>query len=131
MSKCDVINYITFGSRAENDGSVELNKNYNLGRTTTHEVGHYLGLRHMGGDDDLCTGNNSDSGDYASDTPDSTAPNYSCEIAANCIGFDMIENYMDYSYCSTANGHGHKSFAVRRVSASVRYYRYVHSSCRN
>jgi hypothetical protein len=92
-----VINYITFGTRAENDGSFELNKNYNLGRTTTHEVGHYLGLRHIWGDDDLCTGNNSDSGDYASDTPDSTAPNYSCEIATNCIGFDMIENYMDYS----------------------------------
>jgi hypothetical protein len=92
-----VINYIAFGSRAENNGSFELNKNYNLGRTTTHEIGHFLGLRHIWGDDDECTGNNSTSGDYVTDTPDSTAPNYSCEIATNCISFDMIENYMDYS----------------------------------
>jgi hypothetical protein len=92
-----VINYTAFGSRAENDGSFELNRNYNLGRTTTHEVGHYLGLRHIWGDDNLCTGNNATSGDYVTDTPDSTAPNYSCDIVANCIGFDMIENYMDYS----------------------------------
>ncbi|MFM9826392.1 M43 family zinc metalloprotease [Flavobacterium sp.] len=117
-----VINYITFGSRAENDGSFELNKNFNLGRTTTHELGHYLGLRHIWGDDNLCTGDNSDSGDYASDTPDSTAPNYSCVVATNCIGFDMIENYMDYTNdaCMNTFTDGQKTRMTAVMTSSPR-----------
>ncbi len=32
------------GTIAENDGTFILNPTYNLGRTMTHEVGHWLGL---------------------------------------------------------------------------------------
>ncbi len=92
-----VINYYAFGTDLENDGSFELNENYGLGRTTTHEVGHYLGLRHIWGDDAACTGNNSTSGDFVTDTPDSNTENYYCPIISHCTGNDMVENYMDYT----------------------------------
>ena len=68
-----------------------------LGRTLTHEVGHWLGLRHIWGDSSTC-----ENGDYCADTPDSTQPNYSCIVPVDrCpddnLGNDMVENYMDYS----------------------------------
>jgi hypothetical protein len=70
------------------------------GRTATHEVGHYLGLRHIWGDGD-CTQE-----DGVDDTPnalsesqqDCDPTNNTC--TDNIIGMDlpdMIENYMDYS----------------------------------
>ena len=68
-----------------------------LGRTLTHEVGHWLGLRHIWGDSSTC-----ENGDYCADTPDSTQPNTSCIVPVDrCpddnLGNDMVENYMDYS----------------------------------
>ncbi|MBQ0770077.1 MAG: zinc metalloprotease [Bizionia sp.] len=62
------------------------------GRTTTHEVGHYLNLRHIWGDG-RC---NRD--DFVVDTPKSDAPNYGCPSypTYNCKSNDMTMNYMDY-----------------------------------
>ncbi|RMF02493.1 MAG: T9SS C-terminal target domain-containing protein [Bacteroidetes bacterium] len=58
----------------------------------THEVGHYLNLRHIWGDG----GCNVD--DFVSDTPTSDAPNYGCDIGhISCNTTDMPQNYMDYS----------------------------------
>ena len=69
---------------------------YGLGRTLTHEVGHWLGLRHIWGDTDTC-GND----DYCADTPDATNSNAGCPTVDSCpsdgLGADMVENYMDYS----------------------------------
>eukprot|EP01088_Endostelium_zonatum_P016986 TRINITY_DN4812_c0_g2_i1.p1 TRINITY_DN4812_c0_g2~~TRINITY_DN4812_c0_g2_i1.p1 ORF type:complete len:657 (-),score=100.71 TRINITY_DN4812_c0_g2_i1:104-2074(-) len=71
---------------------------YNLGKTTTHEVGHFLGLRHIWGDGD-CSAT-----DYVADTPPASGPNYYCYAAGlrpnvSCPGQPdaMITNYMDYS----------------------------------
>ncbi len=66
---------------------------YDGGRTTTHEVGHWLGLRHIWGDGD-CSAD-----DYCEDTPNAGHPNYACEPINSCgfFGDDMIENYMDYT----------------------------------
>ena len=71
------------------------------GRTCTHEVGHYLGLRHIWGDGD-CTQE-----DGVDDTPNADdQSNQDCDISKNtctdAIGVlgdlpDMVENYMDYS----------------------------------
>lgn len=62
------------------------------GRTTTHEVGHWLNLRHIWGDG-RC---NRD--DFVSDTPKSDRPNYGCPgQVSHCRSIDMIENYMDYT----------------------------------
>lgn len=68
---------------------------YHLGRTTTHEVGHWLGLRHTWGDGD-CTVD-----DFCDDTPLCDDQLYGCRAhpAPACIAGErrMIENYMDYS----------------------------------
>ncbi|MFD1062719.1 zinc metalloprotease [Winogradskyella litorisediminis] len=62
------------------------------GRTTTHEVGHWMNLRHIWGDG-RCRQD-----DFVADTPASSRPNYGCNLsAANCRSTDMVENYMDYS----------------------------------
>lgn len=68
------------------------------GRTTTHEVGHYLNLRHIWGDG-RC---NRD--DFVSDTPSSDRPNYGCPTSArNCRTNDQFMNYMDYTDDSCMN----------------------------
>ncbi|MCE7039331.1 M43 family zinc metalloprotease [Dyadobacter sp. CY312] len=80
------------------DLSGETSGIYNLGRTTTHEVGHWLGLLHIWGNRTCGT-------DYCDDTPRARDRNLStdlnCEAKySNCDGplsRDMIENYMDYS----------------------------------
>jgi len=65
---------------------------YNAGRTATHEVGHYLGLRHIWGDGG-CTVD-----DYCGDTPASDAANYGCPTThVSCGSVDMVQNYMDYT----------------------------------
>ena len=79
------------------------------GRTMTHEVGHWLGLIHIWGDDDC--GN-----DQVDDTPFSRQPNFGCynfpkeatclELTSNSTAADtiarfqigeMFNNYMDYT----------------------------------
>ena len=69
---------------------------YNLGRTLTHEVGHWLGLRHIWGDSSACTND-----DFCADTPNATNSNSGCPTVDSCpsdgLGADMVENYMDYS----------------------------------
>jgi hypothetical protein len=69
---------------------------FNLGRTATHEVGHYLNLRHIWADSNDCSGS-----DQVSDTPRAQMPNYgkpdfphiSCNNGPNG---DMFMDYMDY-----------------------------------
>ena len=66
---------------------------FNKGRTATHEVGHYLNLRHIWGDG-RCRQD-----DFVADTPTSDAPNYGCPSypTVNCRSTDMTMNYMDYT----------------------------------
>ncbi len=67
------------------------NPTYNLGRTMTHEVGHWLGLRHIWGDSNC-------GDDFCADTPESTTSNFGCPTQTTCDGqLDMVENYMDYT----------------------------------
>lgn len=67
---------------------------YDLGRTATHEVGHWLGLIHIWGDGGC------EVDDYCEDTPNAGGPNSGCSRKDSCPGDDlpdMIENYMDYT----------------------------------
>ncbi|HEX8326037.1 MAG TPA: GEVED domain-containing protein [Hymenobacter sp.] len=69
---------------------------FNLGRTGTHEVGHWLNLFHIWGDDGTaCTGS-----DQVSDTPNQADENYGVPTYPNpsCSNTsDMFMNYMDYT----------------------------------
>ncbi len=65
---------------------------FDAGRTGTHEVGHWLNLRHIWGDG----GCNVD--DFVADTPASDASNFGCPTThASCNTTDMVQNYMDYT----------------------------------
>jgi hypothetical protein len=76
-----------------------------LGRTTTHEVGHWMGLYHIWGDDSDCTTGS----DSIADTPNASAQSASdCQVTLNSCANedpywgsldppDMVQNYMDYS----------------------------------
>jgi len=65
---------------------------FNNGRTTTHEVGHWLNLRHIWGD------GNCSLDDFVEDTPISDGPNFGCPgyPTIRCNSNDMTMNYMDY-----------------------------------
>ncbi len=102
-----LLGYAQFpGGPSDTDGIVVLNTAFgttgtaaapfNLGRTTTHEAGHWLNLRHIWGDQNNCTAS-----DLVADTPTQLAPNtgkpsfpsVSCNNGPNG---DMFMNYMDY-----------------------------------
>jgi hypothetical protein len=68
---------------------------FNKGRTATHEVGHWLNLRHIWGD--ATCGN-----DQVGDTPLHNTANYGCPSGGHlstCSGspVEMTMNYMDYT----------------------------------
>lgn len=83
-----------FGSRNYGN-NLYLSAPFDEGRTTTHEVGHYLNLRHIWGDGGCSVD------DFVGDTPVAGGPNYGCPstTANSCSGGlrDMHMNYMDYS----------------------------------
>jgi pregnancy-associated plasma protein-A len=104
-----LLGYAQFpGGPAQTDGIVILNTAFgtggtaaapfDLGRTATHEVGHWLNLLHIWGDDDsACSGS-----DNVRDTPNQGGPNTGCPrfpriSCSNGPDGDMFMNYMDYT----------------------------------
>lgn len=92
------------GDKVETDGVVldysvvgrgsTMKAPYNLGRTATHEVGHWLNLYHIWGDTKC-------GDDKVGDTPKSNAANYGCPKVGHkstCFEkqIEMTMNYMDY-----------------------------------
>ncbi|KAF4594742.1 metalloprotease [Ophiocordyceps camponoti-floridani] len=67
-----------------------------LGKTATHEIGHWFGLFHTF-DEDCDT----PFGDLVADTPESAGPTKGCPMSRDSHpdkpGLDPIHNYMDYS----------------------------------
>ncbi len=103
-----LLGYAQFpGSSASTDGVVALYSSvggvsapgtatpYHLGRTMTHEVGHWLNLRHIWGDANCGS-------DLVSDTPTQQTSNFGCPsyphtTCSNGANGDMFMNYMDYT----------------------------------
>ncbi|NJL75681.1 MAG: T9SS type A sorting domain-containing protein [Saprospiraceae bacterium] len=89
-----VIDYQSFGTMGTAAAP------FNLGRTTTHEVGHWLNLRHIWGDDQF-ESNVCSFSDFVDDTPDQDTENYNCPSFPHVSCFngpngDLFMNYMDY-----------------------------------
>ncbi|HUR10753.1 MAG TPA: zinc metalloprotease, partial [Flavitalea sp.] len=129
---CNLQKYLGYsyypGIRPELDGVVVLYKAfgrtgtlavpYNLGRTATHEIGHYLNLRHIWGDATCGT-------DLVDDTPQHTTANFGCPAFPhyNSCGNNAVEmtmNYMDYTddACMFMFSNGQKSRMLAVVDAS-------------
>jgi hypothetical protein len=76
---------------------------YAAGRTLTHELGHFFGLRHIWGDGAGCAASGAaldcacSLDDFCDDTPNAGRANYGCPDAETCGSTDMKENYMDYT----------------------------------
>ena len=87
-----VVNYREFGSI--DDGTFDLDSRYNKGRTLTHEMGHFFGLRHVWGDGTNCT-----STDYVADTPTQSRSTTGCPThpQQDCGSPKMFQNYLDYT----------------------------------
>lgn len=88
-----VLHYATVGAPPYNT----FNWNYNKGRTATHEVGHWLGLRHIWGNGSSCTDS-----DGIDDTPNQFEENVGCpegnKVSCDNGPYgDMYQNYMDYT----------------------------------
>jgi hypothetical protein len=104
-----VLGYAQFpGGPAETDGVVILTSAFgrggsaaapfHLGRTTTHEVGHYLNLSHIWGEARVPTCEDSD---FVDDTPNQWGPNFGkptwpSSSCGNTPNGDLFMNYMDY-----------------------------------
>jgi hypothetical protein len=83
-----VIDYTCFGT-------INATAPFDLGRTATHEVGHWLNLRHIWGDANC-------GDDFVNDTPTQQGPNGGCPTfpSATCSNGpngDLFCDYMDYS----------------------------------
>lgn len=107
----NILGYAQFpGGPAETDGVVIIDTGfgttgtarppYDKGRTATHEIGHWLNLYHIWGDEfrfeDPCSRS-----DEVDDTPNQAWPNYGVPIyphitCNNGPDGDMFMNYMDY-----------------------------------
>ena len=89
-----VIDYQGFGTSAATTG-YSLYPAFNLGRTATHEVGHWLNLRHI-------WGNAKCGNDFVTDTPLHDASNGGCPavgLKSRCQAKPLEQwmNYMDYT----------------------------------
>lgn len=98
-----ILGYAQFpGGNSDTDGivvdgnyfGITSSSAYGRGRTATHEIGHYLNLRHIWGDG-RCRQD-----DFVVDTPDSDRSNGGCPSfpLVHCNSADMTMNYMDYTY---------------------------------
>lgn len=79
-----------------------LKPQYDLGRTATHEIGHWLNLYHTWGDDNGNCITNGGNDDYIADTPDQADATYGCPdyphiSCNNSPDGDMFMDYMDYT----------------------------------
>ncbi len=60
------------------------------GRTATHEIGHFLGLKHPWG--------NCSTDDFCDDTPFASSSSNGCDLEKEtCGSLDMVQNYLDYT----------------------------------
>lgn len=92
-----VIDYTAFGSEEKVPG-INVQNWYNLGRTATHEIGHFFGLKHVWGDNTSPTGCTKD--DFVEDTPNSNVTYSGTSTPSDhisCGSNDMYENFLYYT----------------------------------
>lgn len=103
--------------------------NITRSRALTHEVGHWLNLRHTwGGTNDPGLEDNCFSDDNVSDTPN-TIGWTTCDLGGEtCGSLDNVQNYMDYSYCSKMFTEGQKARMLAALNSSTANRNNLHSN---
>jgi|ERR1043165_3384304 hypothetical protein len=93
---------------------------YDNSRSLTHEIGHYLNLKHVWGDTNnpgVACGD-----DDVNDTPITTgSPVGICNLNLRYCNPDSVENvqnYMDYSYCSVMFTHGQGARMIAALNSN-------------
>lgn len=93
-------------------------------RTLTHEIGHYLNLRHVwGNSNDNAEDDNCFDDDNVSDTPNTIGSAQNCNLnQTTCGSLDNVQNYMDYSTCARmfTNGQAARMQSALQSSAGQR-----------
>ncbi|MCU0351765.1 MAG: zinc-dependent metalloprotease [Flavobacterium sp.] len=93
------MNNSAFGSVGNGCAGYMPSSPYNLGRTLTHELGHYFNLNHTFSS--TCANSNcSNQGDRVCDTPPSDSPTFGCPgsgVTFKCETVTMTMNFMDYT----------------------------------
>ncbi len=114
-----VIEYRAFGT-IETAGTGGFDP-FNLGRTATHEVGHFLNLEHIWG------GGGCGNDDFVTDTPPQNGESSGCPsfpLTDNCTSGNgiMFQNYMDYSddVCMSLFTQGQKTRMLAGLNHNTR-----------
>jgi hypothetical protein len=117
-----VIDYQAFGLRSA--ATYPMYSVFDLGRTATHEIGHWFNLRHIWGDRRCGT-------DYVDDTPAHDGSNGGCPsttLRSNCSGKPLEQwmNYMDYTddrcmYMFTSGQQGRMEASMVAANGRLNY----------
>ncbi len=88
LEDAPVIDYEHFGDNCSIDA-----RPFHLGRTTTHELGHYFNLNHIFGDATGC-----EQDDLVDDTPLQDTAYFGCPTypKISCTSSDLFMNFMDF-----------------------------------
>ncbi len=89
-------------------------------RTMTHEVGHWINLRHpWGGSNTPGLASNCDIDDGVADTPN-TIGWTSCNLnGSSCGSLDNVQNFMEYSYCSRMFTNGQRTRMLAALNSNT------------
>lgn len=94
----------------------------NLGRTLTHEVGHYFGLDHPFAGGCASAAACHTNGDLICDTNPQSTETFGCPASkATCGSTDAIHNYLDYS--DDACLYGFTPEQVNRMRCTIQHWR--------
>jgi len=91
-------------------------------RTLTHEIGHFLNLRHpWGGSNSPGETGNCGTDDNVSDTPNTIGVgNQTCNLGqTTCSSLDNVQNYMDYATCAIMYTNGQKTRSQAALASST------------
>ncbi|USN98736.1 MAG: zinc metalloprotease [Phycisphaeraceae bacterium] len=95
---------------------------YHLGRSATHEIGHYFGLYHTFQNGCASASGCSSNGDRICDTNPEQSPTFGCPGSLNSCGLPApFHNYLDYSDDICMNNFTHDQ--INRMRCTIEHYR--------